>query len=205
MALEFLSRHKPKVAASSSRTSLFQQGDIVDLAKKRKRTRRRSRSFGQGGGVMRVRCWALERWAGAMARTLAAAGHDLRFGTGHVSARGASIERCGNSRRSRVGGRDRDLDAHGRETRFARPTSARAAPRRGRKRASIRRDDTAGPEVSRRSHPWSERSGAQLVEAPVMGSIGASRGQALYPGAGDEAAIERGAPSSRGARPRSEA
>jgi 3-hydroxyisobutyrate dehydrogenase-like beta-hydroxyacid dehydrogenase len=54
---------------------------------------------------------------------------------------------------------------------------------------------TAGPDLAKEIAPELERAGAQFVEAPVLGSIGAvASGTLVVLAAGDEAAIERALP-----------
>ena len=54
---------------------------------------------------------------------------------------------------------------------------------------------TAGPDVVKELQPLIERSGAQFVECPVLGSISAMEtGKGLLFAAGDDAAIERARP-----------
>jgi len=150
-----------------------------------------------GGAVMRVTLLGTGKMGGAMARRLAAAGHEMTLwnrtreraeavGVGKVAATPAEAVETAEIVISML------TDANA--VRAAYLGEGGAA--KGAKQHQVFVDmSTAGTDVAKEVAPAVERAGAQFVEAPVMGSIPAiESGKLFILAAGDEAAIERARP-----------
>jgi 3-hydroxyisobutyrate dehydrogenase/2-hydroxy-3-oxopropionate reductase len=132
-----------------------------------------------------------------MARRLAAVGHELTLwnrtreraealGVGKVAATPAEAVETAEIVISML------TDANAVRATYLGDSGASSAAKKGQVFVEM---STAGPEISREIAPAVERAGAQLVEAPVMGSIPAIEdGKLFILAAGDEAAIERARP-----------
>jgi 3-hydroxyisobutyrate dehydrogenase-like beta-hydroxyacid dehydrogenase len=145
---------------------------------------------------MRVAILGTGKMGGAMARRLSAAGYELTLwnrtperakalGVGNVAA--TPGEAAANA--EIVISMLTDADAV-RTTYLGEGGAAKAA----RSQVFVEMS-TAGPDVARDVVPVIERTGAQFVEAPVMGSVGAvEAGTLIVLASGREAAIERARP-----------
>jgi 3-hydroxyisobutyrate dehydrogenase/2-hydroxy-3-oxopropionate reductase len=134
---------------------------------------------------------------GAMARRLSAEGHDLTLwnrtreraealGVGNVAATPAEAVAAAEIVISML------TDANAVRATYAGEAGAASAAKTGQVFLEM---STAGPDVSREIAPAIERTGAHLVEAPVMGSIGAiESGKLFILAAGGDAAIETARP-----------
>jgi 3-hydroxyisobutyrate dehydrogenase/2-hydroxy-3-oxopropionate reductase len=146
---------------------------------------------------MRVALLGTGKMGGAMARRLAAVGHELTLwnrtreraealGVGKVAATPAEAVETAEIVISML------TDANAVRATYVGDSGASSAAKKGQVFVEM---STAGPEISREIAPAVERAGAQLVEAPVMGSIPAIEdGKLFILAAGDEAAIERARP-----------
>jgi 3-hydroxyisobutyrate dehydrogenase-like beta-hydroxyacid dehydrogenase len=146
---------------------------------------------------MRVALLGTGKMGGAMARRLAAAGHELTLwnrtreraealGVGKVAATPAEAVERAEIVISML------TDANAVRATYLGDGGASSAAKKGQVFVEM---STAGPEISREIAPAVEHAGAQLVEAPVMGSIVAvESGKLFILTAGDEAAIERARP-----------
>ena len=146
---------------------------------------------------MRVALLGTGKMGGAMARRLAAAGHELTLwnrtreraealGVGKVAATPAEAVETAEIVISML------TDANAVRATYLGDDGASSAAKKGQVFVEM---STAGPEISREIAPAVEQAGAQLVEAPVMGSIVAvESGKLFILAAGDEAAIERARP-----------
>jgi 3-hydroxyisobutyrate dehydrogenase/2-hydroxy-3-oxopropionate reductase len=146
---------------------------------------------------MRVALLGTGKMGGAMARRLAAVGHELTLwnrtreraealGVGKVAATPAEAVETAEIVISML------TDANAVRATYLGDSGASSAAKKGQVFVEM---STAGPEISREIAPAVERAGAQLVEAPVMGSIPAIEdGKLFILAAGDEAAIERARP-----------
>ena len=146
---------------------------------------------------MRVALLGTGKMGGAMTRRLAAAGHELTLwnrtreraealGVGKVAATPAEAVETAEIVISML------TDANAVRATYLGDDGASSAAKKGQVFVEM---STAGPEISREIAPAVEQAGAQLVEAPVMGSIVAvESGKLFILAAGDEAAIERARP-----------
>jgi 3-hydroxyisobutyrate dehydrogenase-like beta-hydroxyacid dehydrogenase len=146
---------------------------------------------------MRVALLGTGKMGGAMARRLAAAGHKLTLwnrtreraeaiGVGKVAATPAEAMATAEIVISML------TDANAVRATYLGDGGAVTAAKTGQVFVEM---STAGPDISREIAPALERAGAQLVEAPVMGSIPAiESGKLFILAAGDEAAIEKARP-----------
>jgi 3-hydroxyisobutyrate dehydrogenase/2-hydroxy-3-oxopropionate reductase len=146
---------------------------------------------------MRVALLGTGKMGGAMARRLSAAGHDLTLwnrtreraealGVGKVAATPAEAVETAEIVISML------TDANAVRATYLGDGGASSAAKTGQVFVEM---STAGPDVSREIAPAVERAGAHLVEAPVMGSIGAvESGKLFILTAGDEAATEHARP-----------
>jgi 3-hydroxyisobutyrate dehydrogenase-like beta-hydroxyacid dehydrogenase len=146
---------------------------------------------------MRVALLGTGKMGGAMARRLAAAGHELTLwnrtreraealGVGKVAATPAEAVATAEIVISML------TDADAVRATYLGDGGALSAAKTGQVFVEM---STAGPEISREIAPAVERAGALLVEAPVMGSIPAiESGKLFILAAGDEAAIEKARP-----------
>ena len=146
---------------------------------------------------MRVALLGTGKMGGAMARRLAAAGHELTLwnrtreraealGIGKVAATPAEAVETAEIVISML------TDANAVRATYLGDGGASSAAKTGQVFVEM---STAGLDISKEIAPAIERAGAQLVEAPVMGSIPAiESGKLFILAAGDEAAIERARP-----------
>jgi 3-hydroxyisobutyrate dehydrogenase-like beta-hydroxyacid dehydrogenase len=146
---------------------------------------------------MRVALLGTGKMGGAMARRLAASGHDLTLwnrtreraealGVGKVAATPAEAVAAADIVISML------TDANAVRTTYLGDGGAATAARAGHVFVEM---STAGPDIWKEVAPAVERSGAQFVEAPVLGSIPAiESGKLFILAAGDEAAIDRARP-----------
>ena len=147
---------------------------------------------------MRVTLLGTGKMGGAMARRLAAAGHEMTLwnrtreraeavGVGKVAATPAEAVETAEIVISML------TDANAVRAAYLVGEGGAA---KGAKQHQVFVDmSTAGTDVSKEVAPAVERAGAQFVEAPVMGSIPAiESGKLFILAAGDEAAIERARP-----------
>ena len=145
---------------------------------------------------MRVTILGTGKMGGAMARRLNASGHELTLwnrtrdraealGVGKVAATPAAAAQDAEIVISML----TDADAV-RATYFGEDGAAAAA--RGQVFVEM---STAGPDVAKEVAPAIERAGAQLIEAPVMGSVPAiEAGSVIVLAGGSEVAIDRARP-----------
>ena len=145
---------------------------------------------------MRVAILGTGKMGGAMARRLEAYGHELTlWNRSRGRAEALLIGHVADTPAMAVAGADVVIsmltDARAvRHTYLTDDGAARAA----RNQVFVEMS-TAGPEVSKELWPVIEHAGAELVEAPVLGSIAAiESGKAMVLAAGSEAAIERARP-----------
>ncbi len=145
---------------------------------------------------MRVAILGTGKMGGAMARRLSSAGHELTLwnrtqeraqalGIGKVAATPAEAAQKADVVISML----TDADA----VRAAYLGDAGAV--KGANRQIFVEMSTSGPDMAKELAPLVERAGAQFVEAPVLGSIGAvESGTLIIFASGHEAAIERARP-----------
>jgi 3-hydroxyisobutyrate dehydrogenase/2-hydroxy-3-oxopropionate reductase len=146
---------------------------------------------------MRVALLGTGKMGGAMARKLHAAGHDLtlwnrtreraeQVGVGKVAATPAEAVAAAEIVISML------TDANAVRATYLGDEGAAKASKKGQVFVDM---STAGTDVAKDVAPAVERSGAQFVEAPVLGSIPAiETGKLFILAAGDNAAIERARP-----------
>ena len=146
---------------------------------------------------MRVALLGTGKMGGAMARRLTSEGHELTLwnrtreraealGVGKVAATPAEAVEAAEIVISML------TDANAVRATYLGEGGASSAAK---ERQVFVEMSTAGPDVSREIAPAIERAGAQLVEAPVMGSIPAiESGKLFILAAGDETGIERARP-----------
>lgn len=147
---------------------------------------------------MHVTILGTGKMGGAMARRLAAQGHDLTLwnrtrsravsvGVGKVSPTPAEAVKEADVVLSML------TDAEAVRLTYLGDEGAAGAARRGQVFVDM---STAGLDVSHEVAPAIERAGADFVEAPVLGSIGAIEGgTAVVLAAGSEAAVDRARPA----------
>ena len=143
---------------------------------------------------MRVTVLGTGKMGGAMARRLAAEGHELTLwnrtreraeavGVGRVAATPAEAVATADIVISMV------TDANAVRATYLGEGGAAAGAK---KQQVFVEMSTAGPDVAKEVAPAIERAGAQFVEAPVLGSIPAiASGKLFILAAGDTAAIDR--------------
>lgn len=172
---------------------LFKPGDIVQLGETAEGDEKKARR----DELMRVAVLGTGKMGGAIAKRLAEQGHELTLwnrtrsraesvGVGTVATTPAEAIQEADVTLSML----TNADAV-RRTYLGDNGAARAATR-GQVLVDM---STAGVDVSREIAPAIERAGADFVEAPVLGSIGAiAAGTAVVLAAGSEAAVERARP-----------
>ena len=146
---------------------------------------------------MQVAILGTGKMGGAMARRLAAQGHELTLwnrtrsraesvGVGKVATTPAEAVREAEVVLSML------TNAEAVQRTYLGADGAARAARRGQVFVDM---STAGLEISHEIAPAIERAGADFVEAPVLGSIGAiAGGTAVVLAAGSEAAVDRARP-----------
>lgn len=145
---------------------------------------------------MRVAILGTGKMGAAMARRLAAAGHELTLWNRHASrAEAVGVGKVASTPAEAASEADVIIsmltdESAVREVYLGRDGALTAA------RSQVFVDmSTAGPDVSREIGPAIERAGATFVEAPVLGSIAAiEAGGALVLAAGKPDAVERARP-----------
>jgi 3-hydroxyisobutyrate dehydrogenase/2-hydroxy-3-oxopropionate reductase len=146
---------------------------------------------------MRVAVLGTGKMGGAMARRLSTTGHDLTlWNRTRERAEALGVGRVASTPAEAVANAEIVIsmltDAGAVRATYAGENGAAKAAKKGQVFVEM---STAGPEVTRELAPAIERAGAQLVEAPVMGSIPAIEAGKLYIlAAGEETAIERARP-----------